>query len=250
VDLPRYRRIAAELEQAIATGDYPPGARLPSERELAERYGVARGTIRQALTALRHSGAIASRQGARGVALAAPRTQNFSELVSFSRWAQLQGATASGRVVSFERAAAAELDADRLAVPLGSAVWRLVRVRLLSGVPVLVERTTFPNEIGARVAAIDLETDSIYERLAAQGLVFAHAQHTIEAVAATAEDARLLGTRLGAALLRELRRTTSFDGRALEWSDDRYRGDAVRFAIENAAPAGTFGRLLSSESAR
>jgi DNA-binding GntR family transcriptional regulator len=49
---PEYQRIAAELREQIESGELPAGALLPSEAALVERYGVARGTARQALAAL------------------------------------------------------------------------------------------------------------------------------------------------------------------------------------------------------
>lgn len=49
---PQYQRIAAELRSQIESGELAPGALLPSEAALVERYGVARGTARQALAAL------------------------------------------------------------------------------------------------------------------------------------------------------------------------------------------------------
>ncbi|MCW2894847.1 MAG: GntR family transcription regulator, partial [Actinomycetia bacterium] len=48
-----YRKVAGDIKAAIAAGAYPPGALLPSEAELAERYSVSRGTVRQAFAALR-----------------------------------------------------------------------------------------------------------------------------------------------------------------------------------------------------
>ena len=59
-----YRKVAEDIKAAIAIGAYPAGTRLPSESELAERYSVSRGTIRQAFAALRADGIIASRRGA------------------------------------------------------------------------------------------------------------------------------------------------------------------------------------------
>lgn len=58
-----YRRIAADLATAIATGELRPGEVLPSEAGLARRYGVSRGTARQAFTALDAAGLIETRQG-------------------------------------------------------------------------------------------------------------------------------------------------------------------------------------------
>jgi DNA-binding GntR family transcriptional regulator len=53
---PRYRDVAAELRGLVESGAWAPGDRLPSEAALAERYGVARGTIRQALAELEGAG--------------------------------------------------------------------------------------------------------------------------------------------------------------------------------------------------
>jgi DNA-binding GntR family transcriptional regulator len=53
---PQYRRIADELRKQIETGTLQPGDALPSESALATQHGVARGTARQALTALEGAG--------------------------------------------------------------------------------------------------------------------------------------------------------------------------------------------------
>ena len=82
-----YQKVAEDIKAAIASGEYPAAAKLPSENELAQRYGVSRGTIRQAFAALRADGVIASRRGARRVVFGGPRVQSFGELLSFSRWA-------------------------------------------------------------------------------------------------------------------------------------------------------------------
>lgn len=241
-----HRHIADALYREILSGRYPPGARLPAETELAERYGVARGTVRQALAALRADGVIASRKGARRVVLGLPLTQSFSELLSFSAWARALGEDPRGRVVELTRREATAVDADRLGLPVGETVYYLVRVRLLSGTPVMIERTTFPGPIGELVATFELDRESIFEELGRRGIDLARARHQIEAIPATAEDARLLELRGRAPLLRERRTTSSTAGERLEWSDDRYRGDAVSFAVENAMAARSVGRLLSA----
>src|SRR5882757_6145503 len=113
-----YRRIAEDLKAAIASGTYEAGARLPSESELADRYGASRGTIRQAFAALRADGVISSRQGARRVVLGGPRVQSFNELVSFSRWARAIGEEPAGRVERLELRAASGDECAQLEVPL------------------------------------------------------------------------------------------------------------------------------------
>jgi GntR family transcriptional regulator len=244
---PQHRRIAEALRRAIRSGVYPRGAQLPSERELADDFDVSRGTIRHALASLRAEGVIASRKGARGVVLAEPREQSFSELLSFSAWARSLGEEPSGRVVELARRYANRTDARRLDVHEGDPVFSLVRVRMLGDAPVMIERTTFVESVGRLVAGIDLEADSIYARLADIGVVFAQARHTVSAVAADTLDAELLGIAAGTPLLRQIRRTTSPDGRPIEWSDDRYLGDAVSFVLENSSGSRSAARIMGHD---
>jgi DNA-binding FadR family transcriptional regulator len=75
-----YQQIARAIAAAIADGRYGPGDRLPSERELAEEFGVSRPTVRDAMIALEFQGLVESRQGsAVYVTAAAPVAGEVSE---------------------------------------------------------------------------------------------------------------------------------------------------------------------------
>jgi GntR family transcriptional regulator len=241
-----YQQVAEDIRAAIAAGEYPASTKLPSENELAQRYGVSRGTIRQAFAALRADGVIASRRGARRVVFGGPRVQSFGELLSFSRWARAMGEVPGGRVVSLERRRATAAEAARLAVPGEGYVYSLTRVRLLSGRPVMIERALYPEKVGALVAGFDLTHDSITERLEELGIVFADAEHVIDAVSASAEDARLLEVRTGAALLRERRFTTDRSGQPVESSEDRYLGTVTAFSVRNSVSVNALSRTSAA----
>jgi GntR family transcriptional regulator len=244
-----YRKVADDLRTAIANGGYGPGTRLPSESELAEQYSVSRGTVRQAFAALRADGVISSRRGARRVVIAGPRLQSFGELLSFSRWATAMGEHPSGRVVSMVRRPAGPDESQQLAIPAGAQIYHLTRVRLLSGRPVMIERSAFPDRVGALVAGFALERESITERLEQLGVIFFDAEHVIDAVPASAEDARLLEVRPRVPLLRERRRTTDQSGTPVEWSQDSYLGSAVAFAVHNSVAANALSRTAQPQPA-
>ena len=246
VRLPLHRQIADDLRREIVSGRAVPGSTLPSEHELARTYGASRGTVRHALTQLRTEGAVAARRGTGWVVLGPPLVQSFSELLSFSAWARSQGHEPGATVVELARRPASRSDVERLAVGTGDPVYKLVRVRTLSETPVMIERTTFIEPIGILLVQLDLEASSIYEQLGDRGFVFARARHTIDAVPASAEDAALLGIGRRKPLLRQRRASTSHAGQPLEWSDDRYRGDAVAFVIDNTAMSGNFERLFAT----
>ena len=237
-----YRKVAEDIKAAIAAGDYPANTKLPSESELAERYSVSRGTIRQAFAALRADGVIASRRGARRVVIGGPRVQSFGELLSFSRWARAIGEVPAGQVKALDRRPATAAEAQRLALSPGAHVYYLVRVRLLSGRPVMIERAVYPEQVGALVAGMDLARESITERLEELGIVFTDAEHVIDAVPASAQDARWLGVRPAVPLLRERRFTTDRAGQPVEWSDDRYLGSATAFSVRNSVAVNALSR--------
>ncbi|HEU4962193.1 MAG TPA: FadR/GntR family transcriptional regulator [Sphingomonas sp.] len=69
-----YQRISDAIAGAIRDGHFAPGARLPSERDLAEEYGVSRPTIREAMIALEIRGLVEARHGSGIYVTDAPET--------------------------------------------------------------------------------------------------------------------------------------------------------------------------------
>lgn len=232
-----HARVAADLREMILDGTLAPGAPLPSEARLCEQFTASRGTIRSALAALRHEGLIGGGQGRPPVVRDTAAGQPFETLMSFTTWSQRLGRTPGQRTVEIARRGASALAANELGIDEGTPVVDVLRLRLLDGEPAMLERTTFIEPVGRLLFDFDPDSGSIYAHLANEGVDLASARHTFDAVAADDTDATLLGLDVGAPLLRERRRTTSTDGVALEYSDDRYRPDLVTFTIDNARPA-------------
>src|SRR5215472_888552 len=95
-----WRRVADELERAIAVGQVDPGAKLPGELDLAGRFGVNRHTVRRAIAALAARGLVRAERGSgtyvEAQRLAYPiRTRTrFSEIVGAT------GRAADGRLIA------------------------------------------------------------------------------------------------------------------------------------------------------
>ncbi len=107
-----FRQIAATLGDAIRTGTYRVGSLLPTEAELARRFGVSRHTVRDALSELRALGLIESRQGRGSVVIRAQArtiyTQSYSSVEELTRFAQgtpLRSVTVDDTTVGAEFAA-------------------------------------------------------------------------------------------------------------------------------------------------
>ncbi len=247
--LPLYRQIADELRRDIADGRLAPGAPLPTEQDLMRRFGVARGTVRQARAALRAEGTVGGSQGRVFSVRGAPLTQPLGELISFTSWSHRLGREPGARVIAFCPALATAEEAAALEVPAGATCWRLERIRTLDGEPVMIERTIFPPTIGPMLEQADLATRSVYAELEDRGVIVATARHRISAVAAGPSDAALLNIPRGSPLLRVERHGFDRNHAPIEWSIDTYRGDRADFEIENSAAAPTLARRLDEGGA-
>ena len=237
MSLPLHAQVAEDLRSQIASGALAEGDSLPSEAQLVQTYGASRGTVRAALQALRREGLIGGGQGRPPVVRATALGQPFESLLSFSAWADQVGRTPGQRTVEIARRAPTADAAEALDLKPGEAVIDVLRVRSLDGEPVMIERTTFVESVGRLLFDFDPDQGSIYAHLSASGVDLHGARHTIDAVAADAEDAELLVVPAGVPLLRERRRSLTADGVPVEYSDDRYRPDRVTFTIDNTRPS-------------
>jgi len=237
---PTARAARDRLLSEIADGRPGPGGRLGAERELAERLGVARSTIRAALADLERDGVVRRARGRAGGIFVAERKveRDLTSLAGLPAYLRRQGFESDARVLS---TATLEADADAaaaLGLDATALVLEVVRVRLADGEPISLERACFPAERFPDLLDRAL-SGSIYELLeTAYGLVPGEAEERIEVVAAGTAEARLLGLRRGAPLLAVARTAWDADGRAFERSHDLFRADRARIVVRaRAAPA-------------
>lgn len=230
---PRHAAIAQALREEIRSGALSPGAPLPSESRLTDRFAVSRGTVRQALASLRAEGLISGGRGRVPVVRRPGLAQNFDQLLSFSLWARQIGRIPSARTLELTRRPCDPEAAEQLEIEPGTPTFSYTRLRMLDGEPVLVERATFVEPIGRLLLDCDLDGGSVYEQLGERGIELTEAHQTIAAIAAGAEDAALLDVARRSPLLEVRRRALDAGGTPLEWSRDRYRGDAFEITIHN-----------------
>src|SRR3990167_5902525 len=101
--LPLYVQIRDSLRQQILEGSYAVHARLPSENQLMQAYGVSRITIRQALRDLHNEGLVFSAQG-KGTYVSKPKAvQNVQRLQGFGEAMAAQGYEATARLLSIQQ---------------------------------------------------------------------------------------------------------------------------------------------------
>jgi GntR family transcriptional regulator len=217
-------------------GELPgPGERLGAERELAERLGVSRSTIRAALADLERSGLVRRTRGRAGGIFVAERKveRDLTSLAGLPAYLRRQGFQSDARVLSTSTVEADGETAAALGLSEAALVLEVVRVRLADGEPISLERAQFPAERFPGMLDRSLG-GSLYELLGAHyGLRTGEAEERIEVVAAGAAEARLLELRRGAPLLAVARTAWDADGVPFERSHDLFRADRSRIVVRS-----------------
>jgi GntR family transcriptional regulator len=132
---PLYIQLKEHLRMQIEAGVYPSGARLPSERELAQTFQMSRMTVRQALQLLAKDGFVTSHIG-KGTYVRRPRiAQELRFLTSFTEDMRQRDMTPSSRVIRAALDHADEDVAEHLRVAVGAETVLLSRVRLADMLP-------------------------------------------------------------------------------------------------------------------
>lgn len=236
-----YRQVKDDLRRRIESGELAPGQALPSERELCERYGVSRPTLRQATQDLVRDGLLVVRRGV-GTFVTQPRVrQQLGSVLGFTEKMAREGRHASTQVLEHHVVPAKELEpsvAFELQLAAEAPVLRVVRRRLADGVPVMVETMHISPERFPGIEDLDLESVSLYEALRERyGVDITRLRETLEPVLLTLTDAKLLDTRVRSASIQAA--ITSFDrtGRPVEHTVCRVRGDSSQYYIEVAEGA-------------
>jgi GntR family transcriptional regulator len=231
--IPLYVQIKDLLQKQIESGDYAVGARLPSERELSQRYDVSRMTARQALQALAQEGLTYSRVG-KGTFVNAPKIdQDLRALTSFSEDMRQRGLQPSSRVLVAEVRAADNNAAHRLLISPGSELVVLSRVRLADAQPLALETTHIPHHLcPGLLKQHDFERESLYEVLRREyGWTLVWADQLIETRLPEDYECKALGLDAKTPVLRFTRVTFDEQDQPVEFVRSVYRGDKYQLRI-------------------
>lgn len=242
--VPLHHQVYLDLRRSLDGGYWKPGDRLPSERDLAARYGCSLITVRRALDELSRENRLARQRG-RGTFVLAPRIErDFADELSFAEEMQRRGLDPETRLVASRAEPAGEAVAAALGLDAGSPTLYLERLRLASGEPLLLEMVHLPADRFPGLLASDLEHNSLYDILTERyATPVARAREALEPVHLPPREARLLGLEPGSLALLVEGIAFTADGVPVEFGRTYVRGDRTRYYVERVV-------VRNSQSAR
>jgi GntR family transcriptional regulator len=233
--LPLYAQLEQALISRIADGSLSPGTRLPSEDFLVQEYAVSRTTVRAAIQSLIQRGLVEIQRG-KGTFVTLPRiTQELTELTGFVEDMEAVGRKATAKVLHHQVVPSSELVARQLALPQGTPVVRIQRVRLADGNPLSFDETYLPKELGKKITTNNLETDPIFSLLEQKyNTPLIEAEYRLEASCADSTVAKALDIEIGSPIFLIERTSYSMGHRPVDYEKLHYRGDRIRFVTRLA----------------
>ncbi|MEV6037140.1 GntR family transcriptional regulator [Nonomuraea sp. NPDC052116] len=229
--VPLYYQLRERLRAVIR--DCEPDTMIPAEKDLMVYAGVSRATARRAIGDLVQEGLLVARQGSGTyTAPQAVAPELGSRPVGFTETMARLGRKPATRLLKAHLQQAGSDAATALGVREDQEIVFVERLRLLDGVPCMLESAHLPVELVPGILDEDL-TGSLYDLLRTKyGLTPASGRETIGAVNADYRLAELLHVPMAAALLATARSTCTESGIALEYTIRHARGDLTVFSVE------------------
>jgi GntR family transcriptional regulator len=157
--IPLYRQLADILMAGIRCGDYPPGARIPSEPQLAKEFGIGRPTVRQAIGVLVRKRLLLRRRGSGTYVREPEREIDLFSLAGTSSAFHKKGIAVDVQLLQkTKRVKVGEGTENPFA---GGAAFFLSRLTRVKGAPVLLEEIYLHPLLFTGIEQIDLAGRSL-----------------------------------------------------------------------------------------
>ena len=229
---PIYIQIANELRNNIQQKIYQSEEKLPTEKSLADRFGVNRHTIRNTIALLKEEDLIRIDRG-RGMYVArTPIKYPIGERVRYNQSLEAQGIRAS-----YEKLKAIEIPADKaiadaLKIDIGAKVISIERIGLADDRPISIGSSYFPSELFPHLIKYWQSYSSI-SKLLKEIYDCDHIRHstTVCARMVREEDARLLEIPLKEPILLAQSINCDRDGAIVEYGVTRFSGEMMELVF-------------------
>ena len=227
-----YRKIADDLRKLIKDGAYNEGDKLPSERHLCEQYEASRITIRQALELLEQEQLVVRRHGRGTFVLPSKYNQLLNDLYSFKDEIEKSGDTPSTKMLDIELVEVDEYLSRKTSLDIGTEVYKLTRLRLSNGQPMMYEDSYIPYSVAPDLDHYNFSKLSLYKTLQNQYNVRIDKAHeTLNATLIQKHEAQHLNQEEGSVAM-YIQRFSYSNNQLIEYTKSIVVGDKYNYTVE------------------
>ena len=225
--IPLHVQLKELIKREIKRGTFT--EKIPSERELMERFVLSRTTVREAVSALVREGVLEKVHG-KGTFISFKSVEEWSgQLQSFTHTIKRMGMVPSAKVLHSGIIKAPEDVRQTMGV---DEVYYIKRLQFADNKPIGIGRHYFPVDIGSKLAAHNLDEADIYHLLEQSlGIILFEADFVIRSEIPTGKDAEYLGTSQTVSVLATERLTWDLDGKLVEILKGMVRADMFAFRM-------------------
>lgn len=233
VGVPLYVKIRESIREDISRGILKRGDKLPSEDELAQRFGVSRMTVRQGITDLIDEGLLYRRHGVGTFVAHQHLERDHSRLTNFFEISSLDGIDVRESVLKLELMPAKLKIAKALNLQEGDMVICVKTLRYSDNVPVTIHEAYVPHRLFHELLQEEQQaaTENLWKFYERCGYKVKRAIQKLEARQAAEEQASILEIEEGAPILYKERTIFADDGTPIEFLYCYNRGDMYSLTI-------------------
>lgn len=222
-----------KIENYIIHNQLKPGDRLPSERSMCEMWDYNRSTLRSAIKQLILEGKIYNKNGSGTYVSEKKLVRNLQNADGFYQAARKAGREITTQVICTDFCETTKNIGQKMKLPLGHKLFRLVRVRFLDQIPVTISTAYLDAERFPGIELMDFESDSLYAMLKAHyGVEAAGGQEKLGITYCDAQEAVYLQVEEGAPVIYQSGVTMDEQDAVFECFKEITRSEYICFASE------------------
>lgn len=226
-----YYQLREKLAKKIASHEWKPGEKIPSEAELCDIYNVSRITVRKAIEDLARSGQLIKHQGKGTFVTNVSMDHKLSKFYSFSEELTRSGMTERAQVLSFDLVAAGDEVGEKLSMQKDEQVFMVKRLRMADEMPYTVEISYIPYALCPGLTAENIAEKGLYNSMRSLSVFPERIIEKIRAAVVNKSDAGLMKIKPNSPAIK-LERLTYYGVLTIEYCVSIVRGDFFTYTIE------------------
>lgn len=223
--------VVEKIEYFIDQNQLRPHDKLPSERQLCEVLGTSRTTLRSAIKRLIMEGVIYSKRGAGTFVAPQKLVRNLQDMESLSKSAMAANKVLSTKVLYADIIECNKELSKRMKLMLGSKIYSLQRLRLIDGIPAMMELAYIDYSLCKGIEQYDFSQESLYRILEeVYNVKIDHGSESLSVTYVSEQEGELLDVENGTPVFYLTGNVYNEDEKTIEFYKSIIRADQIRFS--------------------